>query len=173
MDFFKEHIIPGEVIVQLLAFLIVFFTLKAMAWKPLLKGLESRREKIKADIDHLAVAKKEMETLKAEYSAHLQRIDEEARSKIQEAVEEGRRVARDIQEKARSDAQETFEKTKENIVLEAEKARIQLRREVADLTIRVSEKILGEHLTEKKQQEQILRLIEEMESTVGPKGKAS
>ena len=47
MDFIKENIIPAEVVVQLLAFLIVFFTLKALAWKPLQKSLEQRREKIR------------------------------------------------------------------------------------------------------------------------------
>ena len=33
MEFFKANIIPGEVFVQLIAFIIVFWTLKLLAWR--------------------------------------------------------------------------------------------------------------------------------------------
>ncbi len=170
MEFFKNNIIPAEVFVQLLAFLIVFFTLKALAWKPILASLAARRDRIQGDFDSIEKAKKEIEGLKAEYSAHLQKIDDEARAKIQEAIEEGRTVARDLQEKARADAQETFEKNKENLALEVAKARIQLRREIAGLAVSVSEKILQEKMTDDKQQDKILSMIEELESALEVQG---
>ena len=165
MEFFKANIIPGEVLVQLIAFLIVFFTLKALAWKPLLKALELRRERIQDQFNQIEAAKKDIEKLKAEYGAHLQKIDDEARGKIQEAVEEGRRIARDMQEKARAESQSSFEKAKENLNLEVAKAKITLRREIADLAILVSEKVIRERLSDAKQQEKILELIEELEKS--------
>ena len=131
MEFFKATIIPGEVFVQLIAFIIVFWTLKKLAWKPLLSALASRREKIQSDFERIEAAKKEIEELKTKYTAHLQKIEDEARGKIQEAVEEGRRIGREIQEKARADAQTTFDQAKENLALEAAKARLQLRHEIA------------------------------------------
>ena len=166
MEFFRQNIIPGEVIVQLLAFLIVFFTLKHLAWGPILKALESRRAKIKNDFDRNETMRGELESLKAEYAAQLHKIDEEARAKIQEAIEEGRKISRDIQEKARAESQATFEKTKENIGLEMAKARIQLRREIAGIALQVSEKILQEKLTGDKQQEKILSMIEDLDNTL-------
>src|SRR6185436_6262591 len=100
MEFFKENIIPGEVFVQLIAFIIVFWTLKALAWKPLLQSLAARRERIQDDFQKIEKARKEIEALKVEYQSHLQKIDDEARGKIQQAIEEGRRMAREISEKA-------------------------------------------------------------------------
>ena len=172
MEFFKSAIIPGEVFVQLIAFVIVFWTLKLLAWKPILKAVQERREKIKNDFDRIEEARKEIEKLKLEYAAHLRKIDDEARSKILEAVEEGRRIARDIQEKARAESQETFEKTKENLNLEAAKARIQLRREIAHLTVQVTEKLIREQMNEAKQHEKIFAMIEELESSFEKKGGA-
>ncbi len=170
MEFFKANIIPGEVFVQILAFFIVFLTLKALAWKPLLKGLADRREKIENEFHRIAEAKKEIEALKAEYTAHINRIDEEARSKVQTAVDEGRRIAREIQDKARNDAQTTFEETKENLALEAAKIRIQLRREIAGLALQVSEKILEENLSGEKQQQKALAMLDDLEAALQKKG---
>ena len=66
-------------------------------------------------------------------------------------------------EKARIESQATFEKTKENLALEIAKARISLRREIADLAISVGEKVLQEKLDGAKQQEKVLELLNELE----------
>ena len=167
MEFFKANIIPGEVIVQILAFLIVFWTLKALAWKPLLGALAARRERIQSDFDKIEAARKEIENLRTEYSQHLAEIEEEARTKIQEAVNEGRKIAREIQDRARSESQATFEKAKENVELEIAKARITLRREIADLAIRVSERVVGEKMRGAgAQEEKVLEIIEDLEKSL-------
>lgn len=164
MDYFKENIIPGEVIVQLIAFLIVFAVLKSLAWKPIMKSLADRRDRIKKMLEDAETARHEAEKLRADYAAHLQKIDDEARTKLQEAIEEGRRIARDIQQKSRTEAAQSLEQAKENLDLEVAKARVTLRREIADLSIRVAEKIICEDLSEAKQQEKILEIIKDIEA---------
>lgn len=167
MEFFKANIQWGEVLVQLIAFVIVFWVLKLLAWKPLLKGLAARRAHIQGELDAIEQAKKEIALLKSEYSAHLQKIEEEARSKIQEAVQEGRQISREIQDKARTESQTTFEKAKANLDLEVAKARITLRREIADLAVSVSERILKEKMGDsRRQQEKILEIIEDLEKSL-------
>lgn len=165
MDFFKQNIVPWEVFVQVIAFTVVFLTLKAMAWKPILSGLEARKNRIQSDLDKIEHAKKEIESLKTQYSAHLQKIEEEARAKMLESVEEGRRIAREIQEKARTESQAAFEKAKENIVIEAAKAHITLRRDIADLAVAVSEKVIRQKMQGQAQQDKIMEIIEELEKT--------
>lgn len=165
MEFFKATIIPAEVFVQLLAFIIVFWTLKLLAWKPLLALLENRRSKIQSELDGIEKAKREIETLKADYAKHLQTIDEEARTKIQHAVEEGRKIAKDIQEKARGEAQQAFDKSKENLSVEIAKARLELKQDIANLVIQVSEKVIREKLNEAKQQDKIAELIKDLETS--------
>ncbi len=49
MEFFKANIQLGEVLVQLVAFIVVFLMLKALAWKPILQSLAQRREKIRQE----------------------------------------------------------------------------------------------------------------------------
>ena len=154
-----------EILTQGLGFLVLLFVLKKLFWLPILNVLEMRRTHIKTEFEKMDAAKKEMERLKAEYTVHLQKIEDEARGKIQEAIDEGRKISRDIQEKARAESQATFEKAKENLNLEVAKARITLRREIADLAILVSEKVLQEKLAGPKEQEKVLEFIEELEKT--------
>ena len=167
MEFFAANIKLGEVLVQLIAFIIVFLTLRKLAWGPVQGSLESRRAKIQSEFDKIETARKEMETMKADYTARLQKIEDEARAKIQEAIDEGRRIAKDIQDKARSESQSTFEKAKQNLDLEMAKARIALRQEIADLTISASERVLNEKLSsDRAQQTKILEIIEDLEKTL-------
>lgn len=129
-----------------------------------MESLEKRRTGIEASFRQIESSKKEMEALRQDYLSHLVKIEEEARAKLQQAVEEGRRIAREIQEKAREEAKEALTHSKENLALEVRKARIELRRELVDLTLLATEKILREKMTEEKNREKILGLIEELEA---------
>jgi F-type H+-transporting ATPase subunit b len=163
MEFFQENIRLAEVLVQLIAFLIVFFTLKKFAWKPLLAIIQSRRERFENEWGGIEKTKQEVAALQKDYLAHLQKIEEETRAKMQEAIQEGRRLAREIQEKARLESQTSFEKAKANIDLEVQKARLTLRQEIADLSIRVAEKILTEKMDAAQQEKKALQILGELE----------
>lgn len=167
MEFFKEAINIGEVLVQLAAFMIVFLTLKKFAWKPLLDSLQAREDKIQAEFDKIAKAAQDVDALKKDYAAKMQKIEDEARAKITEAVEDGRRVAREIQEKARAEAQASFEKSKENLEMEITKARVELRRDIAELAVNTSERILNEKMSsDQAQQAKILDIINDLEKAL-------
>lgn len=163
MEFFQENIHLSEVVVQLLAFLIVFFTLKKFAWKPILALIKARRERFESEWGVIEKSKREVAALEKDYRAHLQRIEEEARAKMQEAIQEGRRLAREIQEKARLESQESFEKAKASLELEVQKARLTLRKEIADLSIQVAEKILTEKMDTAQQEKKALEILGELE----------
>ncbi len=167
MEFFKSTINLGEVLVQLIAFIIVFLTLKKLAWKPLLDSLKAREEKIKAEFDKIEKAAQDVESLKKDYALKLQKIEDEARLKIQEAIEDGRRVSKEIQDKARQEAQASFEKSKENLELEITKARVELRRDIAELAVSTSERILKEKMSsDQAQQAKILDIINDLEKAL-------
>ena len=163
MEFFQENIHLKEVFVQLCAFLIVFFTLKKFAWKPLLAMIRSRRERFESEWSGIEKTKQDVASLQKDYQAHLQKIEEEARAKMQEAVQEGRQIAREIQEKARLESQASFDKAKASLELEVQKARVTLRQEIADLSIRVAEKILIEKMDNAQQEKKALEILGELE----------
>lgn len=167
MEFFQANIKLAEVLVQLIAFVIVFLALRKMAWGPMQQSLESRRAKIQGEFDKIEAARKEIEAMKTEYTGRLQKIEDEARAKIQQAIDEGRNIAKEIQEKARTESQNTFDKAKQNLDLEIAKARVALKQEIADLAINTSERVLNEKMSnDRAQQAKILEIIGDLEKTL-------
>ena len=153
-----------EILTQALGFLLLVWFLKRIFWKPVLAMLETRRSGIEKAFRQIEDSKKEIEGLRLDYESRIARIEEEARAKLQGAIDEGRRIAREIQEKAREEAGEALLRSKENLGLEIAKARVELRREIAQLTLLTTEKLLREKMTGEKHQEKILELIEELEA---------
>jgi F-type H+-transporting ATPase subunit b len=157
----------AEVIAQAIAFSVVFIVLRWKAWGPIQSALQARRDKIKGDFDSIDASKLEIEKLKVQYQELLDKIEDESRAKMNAAIDEGRKIAKEIQEKTRVEAQADFEKNKQNIQIEAAKARIELRRDIANLSVQVAERILKEEMSEsKKQDEKVLRIIEELEKSL-------
>lgn len=153
-----------EILTQAFGFLLLVWVLKRIFWKPVLAVLEARRAKIEEAFRQIEGQRKEIETLRSDYQSRIERIEEEARGKLQAAIDEGRRIAREIQEKAREEAKGALVRSKENLALEIAKARIELRREIADLTLLATEKLLHEKMTDEKQREKIFDLIEQLEA---------
>lgn len=154
----------SEILTQALGFLLLVWVLKRVFWKPVLGILEARRSRIEEAFRQIDSQKKEIETLRSDYERRIDKIEEEVRAKLQAAIDEGRRIAREIQEKAREEAKDALTRTKENLSLEIAKARVELRREIADLTLLATEKLLREKMTDEKHREKILEMIEELET---------
>ena len=82
MEFFQENIHLSEVFVQLIAFLIVFFTLKKFAWKPLLDSLGKREQGILDSVQKAEHLRQEAEKMIEENKKLLAKADEESRKII-------------------------------------------------------------------------------------------
>ncbi len=152
-----------EILTQAGAFILLVLVLKKMAWKPLLALLDERREKIRKSFEEIEQTKKDLETLKADYARSQARIEETMRQKMQEGIDEGKRIGRELQEEARRESRSILEKAKEDIQLETAKAKVTLRNEIADLTLRATERMLQEKLDETKDKELVLDFIEDLE----------
>ena len=152
-----------EILTQALAFVLLVWVLKRMAWKPLLKLLEERREKIRSGLEQIEQAMRDLEKLKRDYEHARAHIEDEARQKLQQAIDEGKRVARELQDQARREARSILDKAKEDIALEVAKAKVTLRNEIADLALRATERLIEEKLDDTKDKELVLDFIEDLE----------
>jgi F-type H+-transporting ATPase subunit b len=153
----------GQVITQIIGFLLALFILKRFAWKPLLGILEERRSKIKSEYDKIDEEKNIVKGLSSDYEAKLKDIEGLARQKILEAAKEGQQMSNQIKENARKDALEIMSRSKDEIQRELEKAKIQLKNELVDLSLRAAEKIIQEKLDEEKDRKFISEFIQGLE----------
>jgi F-type H+-transporting ATPase subunit b len=152
-----------QILTHLVGFAITVWLLKKYAWGPLLAIMEERRNKIVDEFKQIEDAKEDVAKLTADYEAKLKDIDSERRAKIVEAVEEGKKVAAEIKADAQKEIKELHTKAKADLEREVAKAKTQLRDEMISLTMRATEKVIDERLTDEKHRQLIGRFIDDLE----------
>jgi F-type H+-transporting ATPase subunit b len=149
----------GLLIWTLLAFLVVFFILGKFAWPAIVNGLKQREQGI---TDSLATAEKvkaEMAQLKSENEALLVQAREERAQMLKEA--------RDIKDKIITEAKDQAKIEAHKIILNAQAAIEQqkmaaitdVKNQVGNLVIEISEKILRRELNNKIEQENYIKQL--------------
>jgi F-type H+-transporting ATPase subunit b len=138
----------NEVIAQIVGFLVLLAILKVFVWKKLLGLLDKRKEKIASDLKIIEEAKLDVQKISLEYQAKLSDIDKEANKKIQEAIDETKVILAEARKTAHLQAQEIIDNAKNNIKSELSRAKDELKNEIIDLTIKATENVINERLTE-------------------------
>ncbi|MDY0001956.1 MAG: F0F1 ATP synthase subunit B [Polyangia bacterium] len=151
-----------EIATHILAFLLFVWVLKRFAWAPLLKTIDERKAKIEGDFKKAEELHKEAEEVRERYEAQLRDIEEKARKEMQKAIDEGKRIAQEIQQKAREDAENILERARQNTGIELANARKQLRKDVVELTLAATERVLREQIDRTAHQRHIERYIDDL-----------
>lgn len=149
-------------VVQMLVFAVfVWFTMK-FVWPPLVKAMEERQEKI---ADGLAAAERGRREL--ELSQHRAK-DEMKHAKVQAAdiIEKANRRASQIVDDAKNDAREESQQlakiAQDHIAQEVNRAKDDLRKQVAVLALAGAEKILMREIDEQANRALLDNLIKEI-----------
>jgi F-type H+-transporting ATPase subunit b len=141
----------GLLIVQIIAFAIVFLTLNAWVYKPMLDMMESRKQKIAQGLEDARVAAEARANAEKEAAKVLAEAQAEAGRVVREATERAASAGKDV--KAAAEAEATKAREAAMVEAELERNRIlgDLRGQVAALAIAAANKLVGETLDEKKQ----------------------
>lgn len=158
MTFSLEHIIT-----QIIAFVLMLYVLKRFAWKPLLKILDERTEKIKDSFIEIEERKMEVEELAELYENKILNIKEEGRVIIQDAVKQSRQIAEDIQLDAQNNAKEIVKKAHEEVQRELVKARIELKNDIVNTSSAIFEKLAHQKLNPEENEKLINRFMDEVD----------
>jgi F-type H+-transporting ATPase subunit b len=150
----------GQIITQIIGFLIAVFLLKKFAWKPLLSILEERRSKIKSEFDNIDKEKQKATNLLSDYQTKLKEIDALARLKIQEAAQDGQKLANEIKENARKESKDILNKARDQIERDMDQAKVQLKNDLVNMTMWVAEKLIREKLDEEGDKKLIAEFID-------------
>ena len=166
MEKLLEEFSLGLFFWQTLLFVGLLFLLKKYAWGPILCAVNEREEGIKNALTAAESAKKEMENLQADN----QKLLKEARAEREAMLKEARELKNKMIDNAKGEAKQEAAKliTMAQAAIETEKkaAISDLKSQVADLSISIAEKVLGEELSSSAKQE---KLVESMLDDAGLK----
>jgi F-type H+-transporting ATPase subunit b len=141
----------GLLIVQVIAFIIVFLTLQAWVYKPLLNMMETRKKKIAQGLEDARVAADARADAEKEAARILADAHSEASKIVQQATERAAGAERDS--KAAGEAEAA--RAREAIVAGAQQERNRilgdLRGQVAALAAAATQRLIGQTLDDKRQ----------------------
>ena len=157
MDLLLPHL--GLIVWTILAFLIVLFILKKFAWKPILKGLNDREANIANSIASAEKVKLEMAQLKNENEALLASAREERAAMLKEAKEIKDKMINEAKQEAKVQAAKIITDAHASINQQKMAAITDLKNQVGNLVIEVSEKILRRELANKSEQEGYIKQL--------------
>jgi len=143
----------GLLLWTLLAFLIVFFLLKKMAWPAIIKGLRDRENTISESLATAERVKAEMAQLKSENELLLAKAREERGQLLKEARETKDRIINEAKEQAKTEANKIITEAQAAINTQKMAALTDVKNQVGKLVIEVTEKVLRRELANKEAQE--------------------
>ena len=153
----------ATLIIQLVVFLILSLVTMKFIWPPLIKAIEERQRKIAEGLASSERAEKSLADAKASATD----IIKEARVQANKIVEQANRRSNEVVEEARGTAiaegQRLLADARNEVTLESNRAREQLRREVALIAVAGAGKLLGREIDAKAHAELLDQLALEIE----------
>lgn len=149
----------GLVIWMTLTFFIVLFVLAKYAWKPILKAVKTREDNIENAISQAAKVHAEMAQLKNDNEALLTKAREERATMLKEAKDIKDKMITDAKDLAKAEANKIIVDAQAAINYQKMAALTDIKNQVGNLVIEVSEKVLRKELGNKAEQENFIKQL--------------
>ena len=141
----------GLLIVQIIAFFIVFLTLNAWVYKPMLDMMETRKNKIAQGLEDARVAAEARKDAEKDAAKIIAAAQAEAGKVVREATDRAASAGKDVKAAAEAEAVKAREAAIAEAEIERNRILGDLRGQVATLALAAANKLIGEALDEKKQ----------------------
>ena len=141
----------GLLIVQIIAFIIVFLTLNAWVYQPMLNMMETRKQKIAQGLEDARIAADARASAEKDAAKIVADAQIEASKIVKEATDRAATAGKDVKAAAEAEAVKAREGAMAEAQLERNRILGDLRGQVASLAIAAANKLVGDALDEKKQ----------------------
>ena len=146
-----------QLIAQVVNFFILLVILRLVAYKPILKMLDERKQKIAEGLNAAENARAEAASAQANIQAQLDVARKEGQEIVANAQNIATRIQVDAREQSTKDREASLERARAEIQMERDRAIADLRGEFADITVKAAEKVINQSLDRQAHQ----RVIDE------------
>jgi F-type H+-transporting ATPase subunit b len=136
---------------QIFNFILLFLILRGVAYKPMIKFLDGRREKIAKGLEDARRAEERLANIEKDYQSRMDAARADAQKMVAEMTANAEKNAAAIAAKANEDAVKIKATAQEEAETERNKALADLRSQVVTLSMAAANKLIGESMDEKRQ----------------------
>ncbi len=146
-----------QLIAQVANFFVLLVILRLTLYKPILKMLDERKQKIAEGLNAAEIARAEAASAQANIQAQLEAARRDGQEIVANAQNIATRIQADAREQAARDREAALERARNEIQLERDRAIAELRAEFAGITVAAAEKVINQSLDRQAHQ----RIIDE------------
>lgn len=152
---------PVEFVPMLIAFLILVWVLAKKGW-PLFEGmLKKREDTIRTALEESEKSRAESERVLEEYKKQLADAKAQSAQIVADARETGEATRASITKQAQDESAAMIERAREAIEAEKKAAIDELQGSIADISVEVASRLIGEDLTDAEHRKLIERYVNE------------
>ena len=149
MEGYSVQSVISSLLLNILNIVVLFLILRALVYKPVRKYLKDRTDRIQGEMDAAAARQADADKLHQAYEAELTRAKDDANVHANEILVKAEDMVHAMQLQAQADADEVLEHAREQAAREHEDATVMLRREMADIAVEISSRVLEREITQK------------------------
>ena len=149
---------------QVVQFAVLFGLLYIVAYKPLMRMLDQRSQRIKESMEQAEALKEQSARAEEDMKKQIETASREGQERIAKALKAGEDLKQKAQEEAKQEAVTLIERARAEIQAERDEAIGEVRREFADLTILAAGKVIDQTLDKKAHRQLIDKVLEESSS---------
>ncbi|EDL62943.1 MULTISPECIES: F0F1 ATP synthase subunit B [Bacillaceae] len=151
----------GDILFQLVMFIVLLALLKKFAWGPLMGIMKEREDHIASEINAAEESRTEANNLLEEQRQLLKEARQEAQTMIENSKKQGEQQREEIIATARAEGERLKEAAKREIETQKEQAVTALREQVSSLSVLIASKVIEKELSAEDQQKLINDYIQE------------
>jgi F-type H+-transporting ATPase subunit b len=140
----------GYLLVQIIAFIVIYTLMTRFIYNPLLNALRGRRERIAKGLEDAAAAANARLNAEAEAEKILAQARQEVAKNIEEGRSRGAEVAKQIEAEARANAEKILADARNSATQARDAELAGLRGQVAAIAIAATQRLIGSSLDDKK-----------------------
>lgn len=152
---------PFWVLVSVANFVVLLYVLQRVLWKPVLRVLADRAQKIREGLAAAEAGRRERERVQQEAEVLLGRAREEAQALAERVAQTAERNAADIVAKAKTESARLLEKARADAEQARRQSLAELRAQVADLAVLAAGRILEKEIDAQAHRRLVERTLEE------------
>ena len=137
-----------DLIINIINIIILFVIVRGLAYKPVKKFLDARKERVAKELSDAAAAKQTAEEEALKYKELTEKSKAEGTEIINEAERTAKQSAAEIIASAKQSAAEITEKARENAKREREAQVASMKDEIADIAFDISRQVLSREVTD-------------------------
>ena len=150
------------IIVQGIGFVLLYFLLKKFLFGRIIDLIKARENEIRDTYAKSDQDRDEASKLKSDYEARIAQAEEEAHKKIQEAVLEAKKISDNIVKNTKEETEKIKVKAMRDIDQEKKNALVEIRKEVVNLSMIATEKLIEKSVDKKTAEKLIESAIQDI-----------